>query len=450
MKKFVTPFLMAVLLSGCSLVPEFHLPGTNSPAAFSSGVSEETRIAADWWQSFDSEELNGLMVQALAQNNDLRASVQRVEQSRAALRVAGASLLPTADASASKSRVYNNPGNANNSWRGGAGVSYELDLFGANRAGVEAADAQLKGSQYDHDALALVVMGDVAKGYFNLLNLRQRTTIAESNLKTTRDVLNIVEARFKAGASSELEVAQQKTSLASNESTLASIQQQVSVAENALAVLLGQPPQTLPVEGDNLKAVNVPVIAPGQPSTLLERRPDIRSSEAGLVAANANIGAARAAFFPSISLGVDAAIAGDPISRSLSLAGSLVAPIFEGGRLEGNLESTKARRAELVENYHKTVLVSFQEVEDALSAAKAAQARERALAEAQTQAQKSYDLSLQLYKAGSIDFQTLLNTQTALLSAQDSYASVKLGMLNAAVDLYKALGGGWDSGTSPG
>lgn len=190
----------------------------------------------------------------------------------------------------------------------------------------------------------------------------------------------------------------------------------------------------------------MPAIAPGQPSSLLERRPDIRSSEAGLRAANANIGAARAAFFPSVSLGLDAAIAGDPVSKTLGLAASLAAPIFEGGRLEGNLDATKARQAELTETYRKTVLTSFQEVEDALAAARGTQAREKALLQAQREAQKSYNLSLQLYKAGSIDFQTLLNTQNSLFNAQDNYASVKLDMLNAAVDLYKALGGGWKSG----
>ena len=435
--------MIALLLGGCSLVPDYQRPSVDKAAAFSGAQSEETRIAADWWKTFNSAELNLLMEQALAQNNDLRASVQRIEQSRASVKISESSLFPTIEASGSESRAYSDPGTPRNSWRAGASIGYEIDLFGANRAGVSAAEANLMGSQFAHDALGLVVMSDVAKSYFNLLNLRQRLTIAESNLKTSQEVLDIVTARFNAGASSELEVAQQKTSFSSALASLASLRQSVTVAEDALAVLLGKAAQTIIVQADNLKSIDVPAIAPGQPSELLQRRPDIRSSEAALIVANANIGAARAAFYPSISLGIDAVISGNPLARAASLAASLAAPIFEGGRLEGGLQSASARQKELVESYRKTVLVSFQEVEDALAAVKAAQSREQSLAEAQVQAQKSYDLSLQLYKAGSIDFQTLLNTQTSLLSTQDNYASVKLEMLNAAVDLYKALGGGW-------
>lgn len=442
-KAILTPLVLAALLSGCSLVPDYMRPSVESAKSFTDTPSEETKIAADWWTNFNNEELNALMNQALVQNFDLRASLQRIEQSRAAVKISESSLFPSIDATGGTSRSYSNPGSPNNSWRAGASIGYEVDLFGANRADVSAAQANLLGSQFDHDALALVVMSDVAKGYFNLLNLRQRVEIAEKNLKAQQDVLDIVNARFKAGASSELEVAQQKTSLSSSQASLASLNQAVTVAEDALAVLLGKPPQTQEFVGENLKDITVPSIAPGQPSELLQRRPDLRSAEALLLAANANIGAARAAFFPSLNLGLDAGISGDPVSRAASLAASLAAPIFEGGRLEGGLQSANARQAELVETYRKTVMTSFQEVEDALAAAKAAQAREVSLAEAQKQAQKSYDLSLQLYKAGSIDFQTLLNTQTSLLNTQDSYASVKLEMLNADIDLYKALGGGW-------
>lgn len=444
MKKIMPLVLTVLLLGGCSFVPDFHRPSISTAPTFTSGPSEETKIAADWWKNFGSEELNNVMQQALAQNNDLRASLQRIEQSRASMRIAQAGLWPTTDASAGETRTSSNPGTTKNTWRGGANIAYELDLFGAHRAGVDAAKAQLQGTQFDHDALALVIMGEVAKGYFGVVNLRERTEIAQSNLQTSKNVMEIVNARFNAGAASGLEVAQQRTSVANSEASLASLQQQVSVAEDALAVLLGKPPQTLDVTEYSLKSLTVPSIAPGQPSTLLERRPDIRSSEAGLLAANANIGAARAAFFPSISLGLDAGVSGNPIAKTLSLAASLTAPIFEGGRLEGALDQTKARQVELIETYRKTVLTSFQEVEDALAAAKAAQARASSFGTAQREAQKSYDLSLQLYKAGSIDFQTLLNTQTTLHSAQDSYASVKLEMLNADVDLYKALGGGWD------
>ena len=439
--------ITVLLLGGCSLVPAYHRPDVVTPATWSGAQSGETRIAADWWTQFGSAELDRLMQDALAQNNDLRASLARVDQARAGLRIAGASLLPTADASLGATRTRSNPAsgpiNTDNSWRAGAGISYELDLFGANRAGVEAARAQLLGSEYDRDALALVVMGDVANAYFNILNLRERLAIAELNLKLAKDVLGVVQARFDAGASSALELSQQKTALSNTEAQLASLRNQLNAAENALSVLLARPPQSDAFAGENLTGITVPAISPGQPSELLERRPDLRSAEAGLLAANANIGAARAAFYPSVNLGLDGSAAWSPLSSAISLSSSLVAPLFQGGRLEGGLESATARQVELTENYRKTVYNAFREVEDALSAAKAAQARQIAYAQSLREAEKSYNLSRELYIAGSIDFQTLLNTQSSLFSAQDSAASAKLEMLNAAIDLYKALGGGW-------
>jgi NodT family efflux transporter outer membrane factor (OMF) lipoprotein len=212
-------------------------------------------------------------------------------------------------------------------------------------------------------------------------------------------------------------------------------------------VLLGKPPRTIEIKAGKLDSLNVPVVAAGQPSDLLQRRPDIRAAEADLAAANANIGIARAAFFPSINLGTGVSIAASPISggasTAASLAGSLAAPIFEGGRLEANLEATRARRTELVEDYRKTVLTGFREVEDALAAVKGAEARRKALETALKEARTSYRLSRQQYDAGAVDFQTLLDSQRSLFSAQDSYAQSRLAMLLAAVDLYKALGGGW-------
>ena len=214
-------------------------------------------------------------------------------------------------------------------------------------------------------------------------------------------------------------------------------------------MLAGQAPTTLNVSGTSLSGVTIPAIAPGQPSELLQRRPDIRASEADLVAANANIGAARAALYPSVNLGTNwsAAAAGfaNPATTAMALAASLAVPIFQGGRLEGGVEQATARQKELAEVYRKTVLVSFQETEDALSAVKASEKRERAFATSLAEARKAYELSRQQFDAGAIDFQTLLDTQNGLLSAQDGYAQTRLERLSAAIDLYKALGGGWNA-----
>ncbi len=455
MTKMISAGLIALLLSGCALGPDDKRPETEMPAAWKADAAKDETIAPDWWKAFGSTELNDFMGRALVENNDLRAALHRIEQSRALARIAGASLLPSVDASAnaSVSRTDTRKGGTkatnDNSWNAGLDVSYELDLFGANRAGVEAAEADIAGSIYDRQALGLVVMGDVADTYFLTLNLRERARIAQQNLDNARDILKIVEARFNAGASSALEVAQEKTTLASTEASLAAVRQQEENAENALAVLLGATPQSLKVDAISLENLTVPVAAPFQPSMLLQRRPDIRSAEAALAAANADVRAARAAFFPTISLGAGVSAFANPMSAPVGIAvdaaSSLLAPIFSGGRLSGQLQLNKARQAELLENYRKAILVSLQEVEDALAAVKASQAREKALSEGVEQARKSYDLSRQLYKSGAIDFQTLLDAQDKLLQTEDSYAVVRLEMLQASVDLYKALGGGWQS-----
>lgn len=444
--------LVAALLSGCSLIPDYDRPLTDVPPGWSEAdVGSPTYIARDWWKNFNSAELNAFMQQALTNNNDLNAALARVEQARGLARAAGAPLLPSVDAlgNAGWQRVDPGEGKTQSDSTGAVGLSigYELDLFGKNRASLESANKELESASFSSDAIALIVMGDVAKGYFNVLNLEERLNIADQNLESSRELLRIVQARFDAGATTLLDVAQQKSDLASSEASRATIEQQLKIARNALAVLLGQAPQSLQVQATELRTLSVPDIAPGQPSNLIERRPDIRAAETLLEGTNADIGVARAAFFPSVTLGLDWTIAatplGDPATTTLSILSGLTAPLFKGGLLEGNLQYTEGRKLELIENYRKTVLVSFKDVEDALASVKAAQQREASLATALTESRKAYDLSKQQYDVGSIDFQDLLNTRRTMLTAEDNYVQTKNERLAAAVDLYKALGGGW-------
>lgn len=458
-QRVITPILLAALLSGCSMAPNYERPNVATPASWSeieASASQPTKIAKDWWTNFRSPELNKLMEQALVNNNDIGAAIQRIAQARAALKSTSSTLYPSVDGRASVTHE-----DINNRARGGADssdtgglvgldVSYELDLFGKNRSNIDSDEFELLGTEYARDALALVVMGDVAKTYFNVLNLQERLMIADQNLASANDVLRIVQARFDAGATTLLDVSQQKSDLASSEAQRALIENQLDIAKSSLAVLVGVPPQNLEITGKDLRGLPVPNVSPGQPSYLLERRPDIRQSEATLQAANADIGAARAAFFPSITLGVGASIGatplGDPATTILSLGSSLLAPIFKGGLLQGNLERTEARKLELVENYRKTILVSFKEVEDALSTVKSSDARERSLETAMNEARTAYNLSQQQYDAGAIDFQILLDARRTRLLAEDTYIQTKNERLAAAVDLFKALGGGWYDG----
>ncbi len=455
MRSMITISLSAFLLTSCAMVPDYQRPVVEVPAAWSKQTQTKNNVSAatQWWASFESEELNTLMTSALANNTDILGGIQRIEQARAVLKIAGATLLPSASGSAGASRSRTNPSSGKTtsatSLNAGLDVSYELDLFGANRADIMAAEAGLDNSIYTQGALSLTLMGDVATGYFTLVNLRERLDIADTNLDISREVLRIIQARVDQGSESELELAQQISAVATSEATRASLAEQIQNAENALAVLLAKPPQSITINGQNLASINVPAIATGQPSELLERRPDLLASEASLIAANADIGAARAAFFPSISLGLGNSLSmagfGDPSSTVLSLASSISAPIFQGGRLQGGLDQASARQLELVQDYRGNILTAFQEVDDAMAAVTTAQLRETALQTAMQQSQKAYKLSKNRYDAGAIDFQTLLDTQKAQLSAEDSYAQARLARLTAAVNLYRALGGGWNS-----
>lgn len=453
MKRFLLVSVAALALSSCSLTPDYTRPDVGTPAAWHIDAKTGVNVTADWWGNFNSTELNALIIRALENNNDLRAGIHRIEQARASLKIAGADMYPSMDGSSNVSWSRNNPTSgkttSENSGRAGVGVAYEVDLFGANQAAVDAATANVEGAVADRQALALTVMGDVATTYFTILNLNERIDIAESNLKISREVLRIVQAREDAGSVSGLEVAQQKTIVANTEAGLASIREQRVNAYNALAVLLGQPPQTVAVQAKDLSGVTLPAIAAGQPSDLLIRRPDIYSAEMDLIAANANIGAARAAFYPSLNLGLDWTIAasplGDPTATALSLASALTAPIFQGGRLEGGLDQATARQLELAETYRKTVLVAFQEVEDALAAIRASGERQTAYETAAKESRRAWELSVKQYDAGLIDFQSLLDTQRSMLSADDTARSARLATYTAAITLFRALGGGWES-----
>lgn len=444
MKKTIT--LLSLLLAGCSLSPEYQRPQTDAMSAFTQGQTGESAVAAEWWKNFGSTELDGLMSEALANNHDIKGSLARIEQSRAGLKSTRGALYPSVSANGGTSQT-DSDGDYSDSYRVGAGISYELDLFGANRSAVESSAAQLESSQYSHEALRLVLMGDVAQTYFDLLNAKERLRIGKENFSIAENILTMIQKRFDAGLDSALEVSQQKSSVESAKASLATLEANVRTSETALAVLLGRAPVTDLTKEQSLAALTVPDVAAGVPSSLLERRPDIRQAEAELVAANANIGTARAALYPSVTLGLDWTLAASGFANSatsaLALASSLATPIFNGGRLEAGVEQATARQTELIESYRQTVLTSFKEVEDALAAVKAAKIREDALLSAQAEAQRSYDLANARYKAGSIDFQTLLNTQTQLFQAKDSYLQTKNERLAAAVTLYKALGGGW-------
>ncbi len=434
------------------MTPDYQRPDVETPAWTTGENSTNSEIAYDWWKSFGSSELNALMQQALNNNNDLQASLHRIEQARGELQMAGASLLPSANVTLQAMngplQAFNITDRRNNGvpdFTANAGISYELDLFGANTARVEAGKANLQSSQYAYEALALIVMGDVAQGYFNVVSLQERYRIAKENVQSISELLEVVEARFQNGSVTALDVAQQETVLSNAKAELAALEQQLALAKNALAVVLGQPPQTLEITGRNLKGIKPPELIALQPSALLERRPDIKLAEANLIEANANIGAAKAAYFPSINLGTNLLLAANPSASALALFSSVSAPIFQGGRLEGNLRRAEGKQAELVENYKKAILLSFKEAEDALAKTKTSKKREAALRQAVTQSEEAYDIAKKQYRLSAVNFQSVISAQQTMLQAKDKYAQARFETLSSSIDLFKAMGGGWKS-----
>lgn len=435
------------LLTGCNTMPAFELPIGDIPQHWrhADNTEPQSAIDAQWWRNFGSSELNRLIEQALSYNNDLAAATQRVEQARAQAKISGAPLLPEAGIAGSYASTHNDDGETRYKSLN-LSVAYEVDLWGANRGQRDAGQARLLSEVFARDALQLVLMAEVSQSYFNLLATKQRTRIAEDFLHNVDDVLDIVRARFQAGAVSALDLAQQQTERANARANLDLLTQQQALAENTLAILLGLPPQDFTPSDQHFAALATPSIDPQQPASLLQRRPDLRQAELQLQAANLDVGIARAQFYPKLQLNLDTLLANpQPAGVALSMAAGLAQPLFQGGRLQGGLENAQAKHAELLEHYQQSLLTAFKEVEDAAVIRNNTSSRQQALQTAVNHAREAYQISFERYRVGAIDYQTLLNTQRSLLTAETGEVQSRLDVLQALVQLYKALGGGWDN-----
>jgi len=433
---------LSLAFSACSLAPNYQRPQMAIPAGWSSGVGTSQQNSTLFWQDLGSDELDRLIDNVLTQNLDLEAALHRVEQARAQAKVAASSLYPTVNASGSAAHTFQNPQDKNAAG-GGANISYEVDLWGKNRNQADSADYRVDASQFDREALRLVVTSDATNFYAQILSLNDRVGIAEFNLKNAEEILRIVEARFNAGSVSGLEVSQQRVAVNNFRTALTALIEQRRTMGNALAILLGLAPQNYPIPTAQLISLKMPAVSLTPPATLLTARPDIESAEAGLRAANADIGVARAAFFPSLTLSASTVIAagfGNPAAAASSIASSLLAPIFTGGQLTGNLENVTARQKELAVTYQKTVLTAFQEVEDALAALKGANDRAEIARSSVIESQNAYNIAKAQFDAGAIDYLNLLDTQRSLYLAQDSQIAIQQGQLQSIVQLRKAMG----------
>ncbi len=453
--------LAASTLTACaSTEPGEGLSPTDTPQAWTAPIPTDAQTwpAAAWWRGFDTAELDQLIADAQTQNLDLAIATTRILQAEAQARGAGSALLPSVDlrAGASQSGSFGDNSSNSQSFSLSLGASYEVDFWGRNRASLTAAEESLRASQYDRETVALTVVSSVASTYFQLLSLRDRIAIAKHNLENAQGVLKITEARVNAGVAVPLELAQQRANVAGQEANIPTLEQQEREARAALALLLGRPVQGFDVTGTTITALKAPMVAPGLPSELLARRPDVRRAEAQLAAADANITAARAAFFPSISLSgslgaASSALASllNPSNIAYSIGASLLQTIFDGGQNQANYDTSVAQRQETLLNYRGAVIAAFSDVDVALGAVSSLEAREKASQVQADQAQEAYRIAEIRYRAGVEDFLSVLDAQRTLYSAQDQLAQAKLARLQASVTLFRVLGGGWSDVATP-
>lgn len=445
------PLALAVLLAGCSLATPVPQTGLQPPAQWNQATDSSVWPEARWWTQYDTPQLSRLMAQARAGNLDLASAATRLLQADAQLRQTGATLLPSVDGSASGRRGGNSgDGNVSSGFNASLNASYEIDFWGRNRAAVEAAAANLNASRYDLEALAITTDASVARSWFQLVENQARLQLARDNLAAAEQVLNIVEARYRFGADDSLAVSQQRALVAQLRANLPALEQQTLQLRNSLALLLGQGPDFVPGALPAMTDITVPEPGAGLPSELLNRRPDIRASEQHLLAANANLTAARAALYPSIQLtgsyGAQSSALSDLVSNPLnpwSLAAGLTQPIFDGGRLRAQVEISEASQQEALIGYQRAILDALIDADTALGALQQARRQYQLQQAATAESELAFELAQARYKAGAIDLQNLLDTQRSYFQSQDSLVQQRAAWLLATVDLYRALGGGW-------
>ena len=444
-----------LLLAGCLMGPNYKQPELDLPTG-QAADNFSIFTNAQWWTVFDDEVLNQLETEALAYNKDLQAAVARVDEARAAVGIATADQLPSLSAAAQSGRAGSKAGSGESQSTANVSVSFELDLWGKYRRLSEAARAQLLASEAARDTVRLTLTADVAKNYFALRMLDAQLEIAQRTLKARQENVRIYNSRYKNGYSTEVDLKRVEANMASVQAQEQQLRLKISQTETALSVLVGKSPRQIAEgatpRGKKLAEITlIPNVPEGLPSDLLARRPDVRSAEGRLIAANANIGAARAAYFPSIPLTASAGYASGALNNLFTgssgvwaIGGQLLAPIFEGGKIRAQNKQAEAQYREMLATYEKTVQGAFKEALDALSANRINREIFESYNQQTVAMQRSYDLTKKQEDAGLIGVTDLLSVEENLLSAEMNLASARNDELAAVVNLSKALGGGWN------
>ena len=456
------------MLSACTVGPNYHRPVVQTPASFH-GASESQQTAqtesfADlpWWQVFHDPQLQELIRTALKQNYDLQLAVERVNAARAQVGIVRSNQFPQVSLDPTFSGGKTEQGIKSNIFSLAADVIFQVDLFGRYRRATEAARAQLLGTQDAQQTVILTLVSDVASDYFLLRDLDLQLQITKQTVQTQENSVKLTELRLSNGVGTRLDVLQSRQVLDTANAQIPDLERQVGQTEDAINILLGNYPQgvargtALGIETPNgwqWSETLPPQMPAGLPSELLERRPDIHQAEHELIAANANVGVAKAMFFPQISLlgsgGAafgHSAFLGSNIPAPLgvgSYAAGLTQPIFQGGALRNNLRYAKSQEQQAVLSYQQTIQRAFGDVSDALIGYdKYHGVRER---QEQTvrDLQESVDVSFMRYRGGTATYLDVLDSQRSLFQADLTLAQARNNEYQSLVQLYKALGGGW-------
>lgn len=454
---------LALALAGCALGPDYQRPqaAIELPAAYAEGAqapADSPALASQWWTLFGDAQLNQLVSQALAGSPDARSAAARIEEAEALLRQVDAALLPQVDLSAtgahtrySQTTAVKTPNAASirDSAKLNLATSFELDVWGKLRRSSEAAQAQFLGTRYAAETVYLSLAASVTQSYLSLRALDAQLALARDNLESQTQITHLTEKRQQGGIASALDVEQARSTLASYRSTAATLAQRRAVALSQLGLLVGQPGLQV-AEGD-LKGLPLPPEPPvGLPSSLLEARPDLRKAETDLIAANAKIGVAKAALFPGITLtgsfgreSKDLAQLFSAPSAIWSLGAGITQPIFEGGRLRARVEEVSAQQKQSLEAYRKAVQTAFREVNDALVTLHASAETEAAQQQTLDAARRTRDLTRLRHASGYAAYADVLAAERSSNEAAQTWLDRRQARLSAAVDLFKALGGGW-------
>lgn len=459
----VRPFVVLLLVSaGCKMGPDYQRPDLGAPEGWREVTPGEQQSLANknWWELFDDPELVKLIEIALAENQDLKIAVERIEEARAIYGFTRADLYPKLDAYAAAGAleasrnglpgIPNSVDNKSDLYQLGGQMFWELDFFGRIRRASEAELAQMYATEQARRAVVLTLVTDVARAYVELRDFDRRLDISRRTVESRVQYVALARDRFEGGVTSELDLRQAEAELHRTESLVFNFEQLVRQKENEISVLLGRNPGEIP-RGRRLDEMVVPAeVPPGLPSELLERRPDLRQAEEQLVSANARIGSAKALLYPSISLTgsfgweskeLDELF--DSPSLTWSLGANLLQPIFNAGQLQRGVEATEARQRQALYAYERSVRQAFREVEDSLIGVRQSDLRRTAEGQRVEAERKVVELSELRYRGGVSAYLQVLDAQRNLFNAELDETSAMRDKVVALIQLYKALGGGW-------